>query len=119
MKQPFHPGVTTVPWIRVEGLEVLLLVNTTITGVHRVRGGDGLPQYDERGWGDDLSSPPGLTQRPLQTLLQVAPLGVIAHSVNGLSGEVGITTLLPHPPSSLSQRAPHTRSVAPSLPSEE
>ena len=30
MKQPSHSGVTTVPWIWVEGLEVLLLVNMTI-----------------------------------------------------------------------------------------
>ena len=30
MKQPFHPRVTKVPWILVEGFEVLLWVNTTI-----------------------------------------------------------------------------------------
>ena len=51
MKQPFHPRVTTVPLIRVEGLEVLLLVNTTIIESTTYVVGTGSPSMARGGGG--------------------------------------------------------------------
>ena len=63
MKQPSPPRVITVPWIRVQGLEVLLLVTKTIMESTTYVVGTGSPSMRKRGWGDDWCPPPppGLT----------------------------------------------------------
>ena len=69
MKQPSSPRVTTVPWIRVQGLEVLLLVTKTImesttyvvgTGSPSMaKGGGGMTGYT-LSIGEGLAGAPGL-----------------------------------------------------------
>ena len=50
MKQPSPPRVTMVPWIRVQGLEVLLLVTTTIMESTTYVVGTGSPSMVRGEW---------------------------------------------------------------------
>ena len=86
MKQPSSPRVTTVPWIRVQGLEVLLLVTKTIMESTTYVVGTGSPSM-ARAWGGRVETPSPLGRGWL------GPLGLMAPTHGG--GQVSIQAAVP------------------------